>query len=76
MSHLYDTSEPNAVSEALLRQCVAEQGPDGEAGRLAKHEGLDFSEVTQLRLDFQSTFDIHPESRGQHLHINMQMFCG
>lgn len=54
MSHLYDTIEPNVVSEALLRQCVAAQGPEGEAGRIAKKEGTDFADVTRLRLDFQS----------------------
>lgn len=54
MSHLYDTIEPNVINEALLRQCIVEQGPEGEAGRLAKQEGIDFVEVTQLRLDFQS----------------------
>ena len=54
MSHLYDTIEPNVINEALLRQCIVEQGPEGEAGRLAKMEGIDFVEVTSLRLDFQS----------------------
>ena len=54
MSHLYDTIEPNIINEALLRQCIVEQGPEGEAGRLAKIEGIDFAEVTSLRLDFQS----------------------
>ena len=54
MSHLYDTIEPNIISEGLLRKCVLEQGPDGEAGRIAKEEGIDFGEVTQIRLDFQS----------------------
>ena len=54
MSHLYDTIEPNIINEALLRQCIVEQGPEGEAGRLAKIEGIDFVEVTALRLDFQS----------------------
>lgn len=56
MSHLYDTIEPNVVSEALLRQCVARQGPEGEAGRLASEEGIDFVEVLELRLDFQSKY--------------------
>ena len=54
MSHLYDTIEPNVINEALLRQCIAEQSPEGETGRLAKLEGIDFVEVTHLRLDFQS----------------------
>ena len=56
MSHLYDTIEPNVVSEVLLKKCVLDQGPDGEAGRIAKEEGIDFREVSHLRLDFQSMF--------------------
>lgn len=58
MSQLYNTIEPNVVSESLLRRCVEEQGPEGEAGRIAKYEGIDFSEVTRLRLDFQSKDDV------------------
>ena len=54
MSHLYDTEEPNVVSEALLRECVRAQGPKGEAGRVADEEGVAFSEVRELRLDFKS----------------------
>lgn len=54
MSHLYDTEEPNVVSEALLRECVRAQGPRGEAGRVADEEGVAFSEVRELRLDFKS----------------------
>ena len=66
MSHLYDTIEPNVVSEALLRKCVADQGPDGEAGRVVKEEGTDFTEVTRLRLDFQS----------MRAHVNLQRPSG
>jgi hypothetical protein len=54
MSHLYDSIEPSAVSEALLRKCVTEQGPQGELGKVANAEGIDFKEVTHLRLDFKS----------------------
>lgn len=54
MSHLYDTIEPNVISEDLLRKCVSEQGPQGEVGRVANAEGIDFTEVVQLRLDFKS----------------------
>ena len=54
MSHLYDTIEPNAVSEALLKRCVTEQGPQGEAGKVANAEGIAFTEVLHLRLDFKS----------------------
>ncbi len=42
MSQLYNTIEPNEISQVLLRRCVEDQGPGGEA---------DFAE---LRLDFQS----------------------
>ena len=54
MSRLYDTIEPNVVSESLLKQCVTEQGPQGEAGKVADAEGISFSEVHHLRLDFKS----------------------
>jgi len=51
MTHLYDTIEPNVISESLLRECVVEQGPQGEAGRVANAEGIDFCEVLELRLE-------------------------
>lgn len=54
MTHLYDTEEPNVISQELLRKSVLSQGPEGEAGRLAKEEGIEFSAVQHLRLDFQS----------------------
>ena len=56
MSHLYNTIEPNVISEGLLKQCVTEQGPQGELGKVANAEGIDFAEVLQLRLDFKSMF--------------------
>lgn len=58
MTHLYDMIEPNVIGEELLRGCVDEQGPEGEAGRLAKEEGLAFAEVKQLRLDFKNILRI------------------
>lgn len=54
MSHLYDTIEPNVISESLLKECVTEQGPQGETGKVANAEGIDFAEVLHLRLDFKS----------------------
>ena len=54
MSHLYDIIEPNVISETLLKQCVTEQGPKGEAGKVANEEGIEFEEVQELRLDFKS----------------------
>lgn len=54
MNRLYDTVEPTVIDEDLLKQCIEEQGPPDEAGKIAKKEGIDFSEVKQLRLDFKS----------------------
>ena len=54
MNRLYDTVEPTVIDEELLKTCIEEQGPQGEAGRIAKREGTDFSEVRKIRLDFKS----------------------
>jgi hypothetical protein len=54
MSRLYDTVEPNVLKEDFLAEVVREQKPRGEAGRLAAEEGIEFNEVTVLRLDFRS----------------------
>lgn len=54
MSRVYDAAEPGVISEDLLHKLVEEQGPGGEAGRIARKEGVDFSEVISLRIDFRS----------------------
>lgn len=54
MSRLYDTIEPSVIDEQMLKNAVEEQGPKGEAGRIAKQEGIDFADVISLRLDFKS----------------------
>ena len=54
MSRVYDTVEPSVIDEVLLRASVEEQGPTGEAGNIAKKEGIDFKDVKELRLDFKS----------------------
>lgn len=56
MSRLYDTVEPLVIDEKMLHKAVEEQGPKEEAGRIAKTEGIDFGDVTSLRLDFKSRF--------------------
>ena len=58
MSRLYYTIEPAVIDEQMLKQAVEEQGPTGEAGRIAKQEGIDFADVLSLRLDFKSTSDV------------------
>lgn len=54
MSRLYDAAEPGVISEDLLHQLVIEQGPVGEASRIVQVEGLEFTEITELRVDFKS----------------------
>ncbi len=54
MSRVYDTVEPSVVDEEMLQKAVEEQGPQEEAGRIAKTEGIDFRDVASLRLDFKS----------------------
>ena len=54
MSRLYDTVEPSVIDEDMLQKAVEEQGPKDEAGRIAKSEGIDYGDVTALRLDFKS----------------------
>ncbi|KAM3916498.1 dynein regulatory complex subunit 3 [Leptodactylus fuscus] len=55
---MYDTAEPNVIDDEMLRQAVEEQGPRGEAGRIAKMEGISFKDVTSLRLDFKNILKI------------------
>ncbi|XP_064414308.1 dynein regulatory complex subunit 3 isoform X2 [Latimeria chalumnae] len=58
MSRLYDTIEPNVIDEEMLLKAVEEQGPKEEAGKIAKKEGIDFNDVTHLRLDFRNILKI------------------
>ena len=54
MSRLYDTIEPSVISEEMLNSAVDEQGPKDEMGKISKQEGIEFSHVTVLRLDYKS----------------------
>ncbi|XP_075035319.1 dynein regulatory complex subunit 3 [Mixophyes fleayi] len=55
---MYDTVEPNVMGDEMLRNAVEEQGPSEEAGIIAKMEGIDFKDVTSLRLDFKNILKI------------------
>ena len=59
MSRLYDTVEPSVIDEEMLQKAVEEQGPKDEAGKIAKREGINFSDVLSLRLDFKSEYIYH-----------------
>ncbi|KAM9304877.1 dynein regulatory complex subunit 3 [Gastrophryne carolinensis] len=58
MSGPYDSAEPNVLSDEMLKAAVEEQGPRGEAGRIARAEGIQFKDVTSLHLDFQNILKI------------------
>lgn len=55
MSRLGDV-EPRVIDDHMLKQAVGEQGPQEEAGQLAKQEGVLFKDVLSLQLDFQSAY--------------------
>lgn len=54
MSKLYDAIEPSVVNDQMLQKAIVEQGPQGTAGKIAEEEGIEYIEVTQLRLQFLS----------------------
>lgn len=54
MSRLYDTIEPSVIDDVMLKKSIEEQGPQEEAGNIAKSEGYFYNEITSLRLDFKS----------------------
>ncbi|XP_032087001.1 dynein regulatory complex subunit 3 [Thamnophis elegans] len=58
MSRFYDSIEPNVINEEMLQKAVEEQGPQDDAGQLAKKEGINFKEVKSLQLDFRNILKI------------------
>lgn len=58
MSRLYDTVEPAVINEEMLRSAVEEQGPKQIAGEIAKEEGINYNDVTNLRLDFRNILKV------------------
>ncbi|XP_975201.2 dynein regulatory complex subunit 3 isoform X1 [Tribolium castaneum] len=44
--------EPKVIDNALLEKCIKDQGPKGEAGRLAEIEKIPLEDVTEIRLEF------------------------
>ena len=56
MSRLYDTVEPTVIDDAMLKSTIVEQGPQEEAGNVARKDGIFYEEVPSLRLDFKSNF--------------------
>ncbi|XP_030646702.1 dynein regulatory complex subunit 3 [Chanos chanos] len=54
MSSQYETATVSVIDEEMLQKAVEEQGPKGQAGRIAKEEGVQYNELLQLRLDYRN----------------------
>ncbi|NXA49386.1 DRC3 protein, partial [Nothocercus julius] len=57
MSQIYNIIEPNVISEEMVRKALEEQSQD-DTGQLAKREGIDFKDVTELQLSFRNILQI------------------
>ncbi|XP_016051980.1 PREDICTED: dynein regulatory complex subunit 3 [Miniopterus natalensis] len=58
MNRLCNSLEPRVMDDDMLKLAVGEQGPQEEAGQLAKQEGILFKDVLSLQLDFQNILRI------------------
>nr|KAF6274169.1 dynein regulatory complex subunit 3 [Myotis myotis] len=58
MNRLCSSLEPRVMNDDMLKLAVGEQGPQEEAGQLAKQEGILFKDVVSLQLDFQNILRI------------------
>lgn len=58
MSQPCDSMDPKVMDDDMLKAAVGEQGPQEEAGQLAKQEGILFKDVLSLQLDFQNILRI------------------
>ncbi|XP_011942653.1 PREDICTED: leucine-rich repeat-containing protein 48 isoform X1 [Cercocebus atys] len=58
MNRLCDSMEPRVMDDDMLKLAVGEQGPQEEAGQLAKQEGILFKDVLSLQLDFRNILRI------------------
>jgi len=58
MSRLYDTVEPSVIDDVMLKSTIIEQGPQEEAGNVARKDGIFYEEVHSLRLDFKNILRI------------------
>ncbi|NXI73917.1 DRC3 protein, partial [Anseranas semipalmata] len=57
MSQSYNSIEPNVIDDEMLQKAIEEQWPE-DIGKLAKMEGIDFKDVTELQLSFRNILQI------------------
>ncbi|KAI4471540.1 protein phosphatase 1 regulatory subunit sds22-related [Holotrichia oblita] len=50
--------EPQVIDHYMIEKCLEEQGLKGEAGRLARLEGIPWDEVEKIRLEFMNILRI------------------
>ncbi|XP_030683144.1 dynein regulatory complex subunit 3 [Nomascus leucogenys] len=58
MNRLCNSMEPRVMDDDMLKLAVRDQGPQEEAGQLAKQEGTLFKDVLSLQLDFRNILRI------------------
>ena len=49
-----DMRMPVVIDDEMLTKAVYDQGPQEYAGKIAREEGINFGDVTKLRLDYRS----------------------
>ncbi|XP_073689261.1 dynein regulatory complex subunit 3 [Garra rufa] len=55
----FQQDEPKVIDEEMLQEAIEEQGPQGQAGDIAKKEGIQYEDVLQLRLDYKNILKIY-----------------
>lgn len=50
--------EPTVIDNELILQCIDEQIPKGEVGRLIRQEGLPINEVECIILEYKSPSEL------------------
>nr|XP_055242025.1 dynein regulatory complex subunit 3 isoform X2 [Gorilla gorilla gorilla] len=58
MNRPCNSMEPRVMDDDMLKLAVGDQGPQEEAGQLAKQEGILFKDVLSLQLDFRNILRI------------------
>ncbi|XP_029858085.1 dynein regulatory complex subunit 3 isoform X3 [Aquila chrysaetos chrysaetos] len=57
MSQLYNSIEPNIIDDEMVQKAIEEQCPE-DIGKLAKREGINLKDVTELQLGFRNILQI------------------
>lgn len=55
---IFPDLEPGVINEEMITRLYVEQGPVGEAGRLARLDPVDYQRITVLRIEFQNLMRI------------------